>query len=179
MCGTAFAAVGHVDEDAWVTCKEITGICSADCTEGFTLIIENADSGDVKAEFEGVPKVGQDGDIRHIFAVFSADLTGTSSDDLKIGFCNVDGWNYDIDYLWIEQHDSDGDGNWHPFKISEDTCIIIPNEDIDKYFSSNFMVAAEKAQTQPVGGGGGGGCSLGMLSPFALLLAVPLVLLRK
>jgi len=184
LCGVGFAAVGHVghvDEDNFQEVESDDIIFDPD--EIACVCMTSAPSltaDDINMQESGTY------DVIILSGVIPA-WDGPRTNQMKI---DVSATGLNPDGILIFNNDS-GVYDYYPVV---DGVATVPNiEDylspvapsgssiepsVSQYSTEVLLVNAEE-ESSTGGGGGGGGCSLGLLSPFALLLAVPLVLLRK
>jgi len=187
FAGMAFAVghVGHVDENNVVDYTPVS-IDQIDVNEGdFSITPITPD--EVKNNIGNVAFVGLPEDASYTLTVHNATFIEFSefASPLVFSFSNVPG---DWTGIMIEKKNEEDVFQYFPKEPDGSVIIdnpedfftkVILNQAIEEEGSAILFVEL-KEESEPVsGGGGGGGCSLGMLSPFALLLAVPLVLLRK
>jgi len=181
FAGLAFAAVGHVghvDSDSTVVVDFTSPTAQKiEVENGSINNVISVTKEDVETDLPSFSFVGGlPADKTYEMTVYNAVLLDVDVTDydapLILDFTAVEGdWTgvmvegaveYAFDYFPKE-----GEG-------------LITIENPRDYFSESAILFVElKEVPTSTGGGGGSGCSLGMLSPFALLLAVPLVLLRK
>jgi Synergist-CTERM protein sorting domain-containing protein len=181
FAGMAFAAVGHVghvNSDSTVVVDFTSPTAQdIDVENGSIISVISVTKEEIEEYLPSFSFVGGlPADKTYEMTVHNAVTLNVTGYDpnipMKFDFTAVDG-----DWTGVMVERTEGDV-FDYFPKEGDGFITI--ETPSDYFSESgiLFVELEEVPTS-TGGGGDSGCSLGMLSPFALLLAVPLVLLRK
>lgn len=175
--------VGHVEDDAWDECEDLSSddidaiIASSDLGgDGFSMDITNV-SVDQTVKDDFIDNLGDistaDGDVTSVYAVFDITInhgTDPFTRDIVLNFSNTNAAN--ANYIWIWNGTT---SEYDAFEVT-DGQIVIPMAEAGNYFTTAKAFATT---VTPSSSGGSSGCSLGMISPLMGLLFIPLAFLMK